>query len=220
MGDFKRHERDMEEKLKIVHYPVRLEQFNKVYICGRITKTFEFDHELNGYKLFSANVTFKRNAKAEDSVTVIANEDVKKCLKKDSHVKIIGHLRTSTLDGDDKKHIRIYVYATEIYETDEFSKEESLVFFEGYLHKPPYFKMINQNQVTIAKAFFIVERKWGKGDYIPCLFLNKYSEKAKNFNVGDRIRLYGRIQSRKHKSFNQYIEEEFYEVFVDAFKMV
>ena len=43
-----------------------------------------------------------------------------------------------------------------------------------------------------------VNRPYGKSDYIPCISWGRNARYASGFQVGDRCRVWGRIQSREY----------------------
>ena len=43
-----------------------------------------------------------------------------------------------------------------------------------------------------------VNRPYGKSDYIPCISWGRNARYAGNFKVGERVQVWGRIQSREY----------------------
>ena len=44
----------------------------------------------------------------------------------------------------------------------------------------------------------LLEEKYGKSDYIPCICWGRNARYASNFDVGEHVRIFGRIQSREY----------------------
>ena len=60
-----------------------------------------------------------------------------------------------------------------------------------------------------------VNRAFGKSDYIPCIAWGRNAQYASRFQVGDRIRLTGRLQSREYQKLmenGEYMTRNAYEV--------
>jgi single-stranded DNA-binding protein len=60
-----------------------------------------------------------------------------------------------------------------------------------------------------------VNRAFGKSDYIPCIAWGRNAQYAARFNVGDRISLTGRLQSREYQKLldnGEYMTRNAYEV--------
>ena len=50
----------------------------------------------------------------------------------------------------------------------------------------------------IADILLAVNRPYGKSDYIPCICWGRNANFAKSFEVGGRLHIWGRIQSREY----------------------
>ena len=50
----------------------------------------------------------------------------------------------------------------------------------------------------IADILLAVNRAYGKSDYIPCICWGRNARYANHFRVGERCRIWGRIQSREY----------------------
>ena len=50
----------------------------------------------------------------------------------------------------------------------------------------------------IADMLVAVNRPYGKSDYIPCISWGRNARFASNFEVGSRVQIWGRIQSREY----------------------
>ena len=46
--------------------------------------------------------------------------------------------------------------------------------------------------------FIAVNRSYGKSDYIPCIAWGRVAQWISEFETGNRVKLYGRIQSREY----------------------
>ena len=68
-----------------------------------------------------------------------------------------------------------------------------------------------------------VNRTYNKSDYIPVIAWGRNARYSKNFEVGTRIRVYGRIQSRTYQkklSEDEIITKTAYEVSVNRLERV
>lgn len=60
-----------------------------------------------------------------------------------------------------------------------------------------------------------VNRAFGKSDYIPCIAWGRNAQYASRFQVGEKIRLTGRLQSREYQKLlenGEYMVRNAYEV--------
>ncbi|MCL2415649.1 MAG: single-stranded DNA-binding protein, partial [Defluviitaleaceae bacterium] len=64
---------------------------------------------------------------------------------------------------------------------------------------------------------------YNKSDYIPCIVWGRNARFGSKLNVGDRIKIWGRMQSRiyqKKQDDGEFIEKTAYEVSVSKLEMV
>ena len=56
----------------------------------------------------------------------------------------------------------------------------------------------------ISDLLIAVNRSYGKSDYIPCIAWGRNARHASRFEVGTRVKVWGRIQSREYtKKFDE-----------------
>ena len=75
----------------------------------------------------------------------------------------------------------------------------------------------------IADLLVAVNRPYGKSDYIPCIAWGRNARYAAGFEVGSRIRVWGRVQSREYtkKISDEQVEKRVaYEVSVSKLEFV
>ncbi|MBO5714644.1 MAG: single-stranded DNA-binding protein, partial [Clostridia bacterium] len=64
--------------------------------------------------------------------------------------------------------------------------------------KPPVYRTTPFNR-EIADILIAVNRSYNKSDYIPCIAWGRNARFAKNLDVGEKIAIAGRIQSREYQ---------------------
>jgi primosomal replication protein N len=121
----------------------------------------------------------------------------------------------------EEKHNRLVLsaFARELKFLEE---EDSLapvnqIFLDGYICKPPVYRKTPLGR-EIADVLLAVNRPYGKSDYIPCICWGRNARFAGNLEIGSRIQLIGRIQSREYQkrvSENELIRRVAYEVSVN-----
>ena len=78
------------------------------------------------------------------------------------------------------------------------SKNPNSIVLSGYICKPPVYRTTPFNR-EIADLLVAVNRAYNKSDYIPCIAWGRNARFVKNLQVGDKIALSGRIQSREYQ---------------------
>jgi len=68
----------------------------------------------------------------------------------------------------------------------------------GYVCKEPVYRTTPFNR-EICDVLIAVNRGYNKSDYIPCIAWGRNARFVKNFTVGDKVAVSGRIQSRTYQ---------------------
>lgn len=183
-------------------------EFNKVFVSGRIEAEFEYSHEVQWEKFYRTRVRVERLSGTEDLVPIMVSDLMigKEMLNKSLEGKWIeaaGQFRSYNKLGEDgRRHLELFLFVTaiNIYE-DEDELEEitnaNLIYLDGYLCKPPVFRKTPLGR-QITDLLIAVNRPYGKSDYIPCITWGRIAQWVSEFEVGNRVKLYGRVQSREY----------------------
>lgn len=183
-------------------------EFNKVFVSGRIETELEFSHEILWEKFYRTRIRVERLSGTEDLVPIIVSDLLVGKMRINSSlegkwVEVAGQFRSHNKMGDDgRKHLELFLFVTaiNIYE-DEDELEEitnaNLIYLDGYLCKKPVFRKTPLGR-QITDLLVAVNRPYGKSDYIPCIAWGRVAQWASELEVGNRVKLYGRIQSREY----------------------
>jgi single-stranded DNA-binding protein len=105
------------------------------------------------------------------------------------------------------------VFAREIGDADGVLNEIEMT---GYICKPPVYRVTPFGR-EITDLLVAVNRAYNKSDYIPCIVWGRNARYADGLEVGDRITVYGRVQSREYEkvlSSGETMQRTAYEVSV------
>lgn len=117
-------------------------------------------------------------------------------------ISVKGQVRTFNKHiSDDKRKLLIMVFARDVREVEEESESapefNNNVKLSGYICKPPVYRVTPKGR-EIADVLIAVNRMYGKADYIPCITWGRNARYAGNIDVGTRIDVEGRLQSREY----------------------
>lgn len=199
---------------------------NQATISGEIVRNFEFSHEVYGEGFYVAHLRTERRSGTEDIVPIIVSErlvDVKADWTRQL-VKISGQFRSYNKHEETKNRMELSVFAREFEVIEEmpFSEDENYIFLEGYICKQPTYRKTPLGR-EIADLLFAVNRPYGKTDYIPCVTWGRNARFAESLEVGTRLKVWGRIQSREYQkriSDDEYETRTAYEVSVSKLEVV
>lgn len=174
---------------------------NSILIGGVVVSEPEFSHEVFEEKFYSFNLETKRLSDYNDVLPVIISErliDIRS-IKNGLLVKIKGQFRSYNKLVDNKSKLVLSIFAKEI----EVVEDESVITlneanFIGYICKNPIYRKTPLGR-EIADVLVAVNRSYKKSDYIPCILWGRNAKFCETLSVGSRVKLTGRIQSRKYE---------------------
>lgn len=174
---------------------------NRVSISGEIVSDFDFSHEVFGEKFYTTKLAVERNSGTKDIVLIMASDRLIKIEDMaGKKVKISGQFRSYNKHEGDKNRLVLSVFARnfEILEDLPFADDANEIFLDGYICKKPNCRETPLGR-EICDIMLAVNRHYAKSDYIPCLAWGRNAAFAGGLEVGTRLRIEGRIQSREYK---------------------
>lgn len=180
---------------------VRMIENNRVSIRGKITSDFMYSHEVLGERFYCTYLSSERKSGVKDTVPIMVSErlvDVKEDWK-EKQVKVEGQFRSYNKHEEERNRLILSVFAREFEEVEElpFSEDLNSIYLEGYICKNPVYRETPLGR-EVADIMLAVNRPYGKSDYIPCIFWGRNARFVSSMNPGQRIKVYGRIQSREY----------------------
>lgn len=195
---------------------------NKIELIGVFESEFTFSHEAFGERFYIADFKIERISDNVDIVPVMIPDrliDVKDNLI-GKVMKVSGQLRSYNKHEDGKSKLLISVFANNIEESEKYDNNK--IFLDGYICKLPFYRKTPLGR-EITDVLLAVNRPYGKSDYIPCIAWGRNARYASCLDVGCRIMIYGRIQSRgynKKLSETEYERRTAYEVSISRMEEV
>jgi single-stranded DNA-binding protein len=175
------------------------EKNNKVYVAGEIVSEAVFSHEVYGEGFYEFMVKVMRLSGQADILPLTLSER----LMKDGEIAIgkkivaVGQFRSyNKLEGG-KSRLMLTVFVREILSEDSLKNPNSILI-SGYICKPPIYRTTPFNR-EIADVLVAVNRAYNKSDYIPCIAWGRNARFVRELNVGDKVAISGRIQSREYQ---------------------
>ena len=176
---------------------------NYIKIIGRIISEATFSHEIYGEGFWCFDIEVGRLSGQSDVLPVTVSEWIveKEKMQPGQVVHIIGQIRSYNkyVEADRKSKLVLKVFTRDITLLDSVPVENlNDVFLDGYLCKPAVYRTTPFGR-EIADLLVAVNRSYNKSDYIPCITWGRDARYTGKLNVGNRIRLWGRKQSRQYQ---------------------
>lgn len=178
-----------------------LRQNNTINIIGKIISEYTFSHEVYGEGFYTFDLDISRLSKTADTLPVTISERLmnKEGLKLNSFVNINGQIRSYNNFLDKKNHLILTVFTRDIEIVPEtLNKNPNQAMLNGFICKPPVYRTTPFGR-EIADILLAVNRSYNKSDYIPCIAWGRNARFAKTLEIGNNIKLWGRMQSRTYQ---------------------
>jgi single-stranded DNA-binding protein len=173
---------------------------NKIYLEGKVTSELEFSHEMYGEGFYTFDLDVMRLSDSVDTLNITVSERLLNDIKLEVGVDIIleGQLRSYNKFIDGSNKLILTVFARNIEPCLERSKNPNEIFLDGYICKEPIYRTTPFGR-EIADVLLAVNRAYNKSDYIPTIAWGRNSRFCQTLNVGDNIKVWGRLQSREYQ---------------------
>ena len=181
--------------------PEKMIENNKVCVIGKVVSGFTFSHEVFGEGFYMVDLEVNRLSQKADIITIMISErlvkvdhDYQGCT-----VEAYGQFLSYNRHEGVKIILSLSVFVRQILFIEEFTDytKTNQIFLDGYICKPPVYRKTPLGR-EIADLLLAVNRPYGKSDYIPCIAWGRNARFASGFEVGTRVKVWGRVQSREY----------------------
>ena len=195
---------------------------NYLHLMGTVCQEPVYGHEVFGERFFYATLSVPRLSGAEDLLPITVSERLmdQTSLEMGAILAIKGQLRSYNKVVEGTGRLLITGFVQHILAPDE-AVNPNQVQLTGALCKPPSYRTTPFGR-EIADLMLAVNRAYGKSDYIPCITWGRTARFASHLNVGDKVKILGRFQSRAYQKQlpdGQVLDKMAYEVSVGRLTM-
>ena len=169
---------------------------NQIFLRGRLAASPALSHVNHGTEYLLLPLTVCRLSGAEDTLHVIAAREQLNALpplEAGSPLTISGEVRTFNNRSGVGSRLVVSVFARTL--SQEEGEDENHLKLSGTLCKPPILRTTPLGR-TICDMILASNRRYGRADYLPCIAWGSLAYRCGAMEVGDRLALEGRLQSR------------------------
>lgn len=171
---------------------------NQLILCGVIETAPVLDHEVFGENFYRMDVSVPRLSGAQDILPVTISERLMNSqVTPGVRVGITGQLRSYNKVMGGSGRLLLTAFAQHLLAPDE-TENPNIIRLTGAICKPPSFRTTPFGR-EITDLMLAVNRAFGKSDYIPCIAWGRTARYAAGLNVGDKLEVQGRFQSREYQ---------------------
>lgn len=175
---------------------------NEVELCGVVDSELSFSHEVYGEGFYQFFLNVPRLSDISDRVNITISErllqDVN--INMGETVCVSGQFRSYNNYSDSGNRLILTVFARDIdaNPTDAATRNPNHIFLNGFLCKKPIYRTTPFGR-EITDILVAVNRAYNKSDYIPCIAWGRNARFSSTLDVGENIKIRGRIQSREYQ---------------------
>ena len=173
-------------------------EINKVIVAGKLQKEFEYDHTAYGERFYKNIISTRRKSGTYDEVPILIAEKLVTAKEEyqNTSVLIYGNLRSYNLRDTKGKHLIVKAFVKELCLLEKDIQDNEVVI-TGYLCKKPVYRETPKGKF-MADIFLIVPRTEKRTSCIPCICWGSIAHCASMLEMGSKLRVYGKIQSRQY----------------------
>lgn len=175
------------------------ETTNFAKLAGKICSEFTLSHQVEGENFYEFKIEVDRLSKMKDIIPVTISERtlMLKKYKVGDFVKIVGEYRSYNKLLGDKSKLILHFFAKEIEESKN-QESENEVRLMGFICKEPIYRKTPFDREICDVLLAVNRSNYHKSDYIPCILWGRNARFVANQNIGSKVEVVGRIQSREY----------------------
>ena len=192
---------------------------NHLVLIGKVASEKKFSHEIYGERFYIFNLDVPRLSDISDIIPITVSERLimETDLSIGNKILVEGQFRSYNGYENEKSKLILTVFAKEITPREEIIEDgvvkkeanSNEVVLQGYICKKPIYR-----QTPFGREI---------SDYIPCIAWGRNARFCQNVEVGTRIKITGRVQSRTYeKKFEDGTSEQrvAYEVSIISLEVI
>ena len=196
---------------------------NWVEVAGSVDSIIEFSHETFGEGFYGFYLSVPRLSDYVDRLPIIVWERLitEIDLNLGAEVGITGQFRSYNKLVDGSNRLLLTVFVRDIAGLTDEIKNPNQIYLNGFVCKAPIYRT-SPFKREIADLLIAVNRAYNKSDYIPTIAWGRNARFCQTLEVGDNIKVWGRIQSREYQkrySNGEVVDKVAYEVSVSKLEI-
>ena len=179
---------------------------NRALLRGTAAAEPVFSHESHGVAYETFPLAVLRLSGSEDRVNVLAPRPLLagRPVTAGMALEVEGEVRSFNNKSGRGSRLVITLYAKAL--RPWAGEDENQLLLAGVLCKPPVLRRTPLGR-DICDLMLAVNRRYGRADYLPCIAWGGLARLCGGLEVGDGVRLEGRLQSRAYTKVDHGVSE-------------
>ena len=182
---------------------------NYLTLVGKVTGEKKFSHEIYGERFFILKLSIPRLSGNADIIPITVSERLitDEMLQEGKKLLVKGQFRSYNSYENERNKLILTVFAKDVVEVEENEEDNEIVKKDsisnevvliGFICKKPIYRQTPFGR-EIADILLAVNRAYNKSDYIPCIAWGRNARFSQNLEVGTKVKVVGRVQSREYE---------------------
>lgn len=175
---------------------------NSITLCGKLEKDVKFSHSCMNKDFYEGHLIVDRYSGNADILPILLESPLTQNgdeLVAGTTLSIVGKIRTTNKIVGDRSKMVLSVLCKEvsvIEDSDVYTCTNEAEIL-GYICKPIVSRETPKGKI-IADVLVAVNRLQNKTDYIYCIAWGSVATKLEGLEIGTRLHISGRLQSREY----------------------
>lgn len=173
---------------------------NEACVIGVADSSLTYSHDVHGEQFYRFMLRSERLSENADIICVTVSEKIlaETPVEPERRLKIGGQFRSyNNYTGEGNKLV-LTLFAREIAEAVPAEEMLNEIYLNGFICKSVVYRVTPFGR-EIADVLLAVNRAYNKSDYIPCIAWGRNARFARHLEIGQNVRVWGRIQSREYQ---------------------
>ena len=169
---------------------------NQGMLRGEVLAVPKLSHHNHGVDYYLVPFRVPRLSGAEDVVNLVVSQPQAQLWQPGNWLEVGGEVRSYNNRSGQGSRLVITMLVREVLQA-HCREGENHLLLAGALCKPPVARRTPLGR-EICDLLLAVNRPYGRADYLPCIAWGSVANRCAQMEVGDRLRLEGRLQSRQY----------------------
>lgn len=180
---------------------------NRALLRGTAAAEPVLSHETHGVVYETFPLAVRRLSGSEDRVNVLVPRALleQRPVTEGMELEVEGEVRSFNNKSRQGSRLVITLYAKDLRSGG--GEHDNRLALAGVLCKPPVLRRTPLGR-EICDLMLAVNRRYGRADYLPCIAWGGLARYCGALEVGDGVRLEGRLQSRSYTKVQDGISQE------------
>ncbi len=173
---------------------------NQVTLKGRVAEEPLYSHTLYGERFFTLMLEVPRLSGVADTLPVMVSDRLLDLVSvaTGDELAVMGQLRSYNRMVEGRNRLILTVFARHIAPPEDINDNPNQVLLEGYVCRAPVYRTTPFGR-EITDLLLAINRPYNKSDYIPVICWGRNARFAQSLEVGQRVCVHGRMQSRLYQ---------------------